>query len=76
MTDCVACDRARTDPNTGVTQLGCRGCLVRRLAKAPKFAREAEWARISDPDDCRALKAEVLREVARLQALRTETPNQ
>ena len=35
---CDACTAAETDPSTGLTQAGCRGCTARELANGIEHA--------------------------------------
>lgn len=70
---CPACAKATTDPHTGATSAGCRGCTVRFIAASPKRVRDRFYdlelqnhgnaARI-------LLVAEVKREFERIQALK------
>lgn len=34
---CPACQRADTEPNTGMIQAGCPGCTARELARSPQY---------------------------------------
>lgn len=37
MTQCPACEKAKTNPLTGLTKAGCSGCAIRELARSPLY---------------------------------------
>lgn len=65
MSTCPACDRAQTNPRTGVYQAGCRGCEVRAIAQAPHHIRQQAYAQ-KPPGELEQFKADVLAEFKRI----------